>query len=529
MARLPLAVGQRAPLFPLQDTRLVIREAAEYYTHSTVNQSLCLKPTSPSSAMPTSNASLGHPGLFNSLGHNFIPLDDEQDIWSDASAQGSQECDKAIVGAISASGNHGLACDLPDTVQRPRTLTASPSVINFQDLLDDELLQTLLRNETFAKSFNRSCNYHLKQHEQSLERAYNQRLSELEQYTREWRDSTKELWLAVKEGNFPAATKRQQEFLAWSGPQQMADELGPVSLRIPMKTMVAQASTQLQELPKIPTSMPALMKRHSPNDEGMSGHPMRLPTPGLPDHDASHLSQAAGCRSSEAIQEPLQSHIPVVAMQHSPLHGSRWVDNAEGFIGPESGVGLSRGSFVLAHTVCLRNLGPDFQSYLKIPEARRMVVKVTDEEGLSTYRDINAIHSILGGLLDTDIIVDLTYANVALFGKALSYLKDRISKLWYLAKLPNAPFVDSEVRELCAFLSSQPTAKAVSMRKFLPVQPRLSSISKAEEYSNPEAWRLLIARPKHQAGHIEGAYYFDVGIERRTARLKTGKCLREPP
>lgn len=83
---------------------------------------------------------------------------------------------------------------------------------------DDQALSLLLKNETVASLLQNAFNARVVEHQQKLDQAYNQRLLELEEYTRRWRDTTKELWSAIKEGKFNPS-KEQRDILLWNGPQ----------------------------------------------------------------------------------------------------------------------------------------------------------------------------------------------------------------------------------------------------------------------------------------------------------------------
>lgn len=87
---------------------------------------------------------------------------------------------------------------------------------------DEQALEILESNPTIAEEFRRACATRLQQYQQTLDRAYNQRLAEMEQYTQEWRNSTGELWQAFRAGQFQAADMSKQSCLAWQGPQEMA-------------------------------------------------------------------------------------------------------------------------------------------------------------------------------------------------------------------------------------------------------------------------------------------------------------------
>lgn len=103
-----------------------------------------------------------------------------------------------------------------------------PPSVNLETLNDDQALELLLKNETVARLFQSACISRVEEHRQKLDHAYNQRLLELEEYTRAWRDSTKEIWAAVKKGTFKL-NDDQQDALLWRGPQEAGHGFNPES------------------------------------------------------------------------------------------------------------------------------------------------------------------------------------------------------------------------------------------------------------------------------------------------------------
>lgn len=111
----------------------------------------------------------------------------------------------------------------------------SPSA-NLDTLNDDQALALLLKNETVAGLLQEAFNTRVEEHQQKLVQAYNQRLFELEEYTRNWRDTTKELWSAVSEGTFNPSDA-QRETLGWKGPQNAAHSFNPEGLKAPQDSI----------------------------------------------------------------------------------------------------------------------------------------------------------------------------------------------------------------------------------------------------------------------------------------------------
>lgn len=93
-------------------------------------------------------------------------------------------------------------------------------------LNDDQALALLLKNETVAALLQNAFIARVEEHQQKLDQAYNQRLLELEEYTRSWRDTTKELWSAINDGKFEPNSD-QRDTLLWKGPQDDGHGFNP--------------------------------------------------------------------------------------------------------------------------------------------------------------------------------------------------------------------------------------------------------------------------------------------------------------
>lgn len=101
----------------------------------------------------------------------------------------------------------------------------SPSV-DLDALNDDQALALLLKNETVAGLLQNAFNTRVEENQQKLVRVYNQRLLELEEYTRSWRDATKEIWSALSEGTLKP-NNDQRQILLWKGPQEVGSRFDP--------------------------------------------------------------------------------------------------------------------------------------------------------------------------------------------------------------------------------------------------------------------------------------------------------------
>lgn len=314
--------------FTPRDTRLAIRSAAEYYTQAPPQPAS--HPGSPDESkrmLPTAPVPSGQAPLGPEIQNRIAPRDNE--------------VNGQVVNTTTAAGDHKRHVELTNR-----------SLIQLNDIQDDELLQILLKNDTIAARFQEACASRLEQYQQSLERAYNQRLADMEKYTRDWRDTTKELWLAVKEGKCSTVTQEQQEFLAWPGPQQMANALGPLSTgtltRSSSETMVDKASDELRE------SSPVIAGPSGPNTSNPVVDPrVELPISALPDHEASQLSEAPKLLSAKVDQHPLQPWLPFVSFSEPPSLDAQWVGDTEGYREDKAKGGLTWRSMRLAATVCV--------------------------------------------------------------------------------------------------------------------------------------------------------------------------------
>lgn len=116
-----------------------------------------------------------------------------------------------------------------DVINQPKASPPPPKPSPSADLdalNDDQALALLLKNETVAGLLQNTFNARVEEHQQKLVRAYNQRLLELEEYTRSWRVATKELWSALNEGTLES-NNDQREALLWKGPQEAGSRFDP--------------------------------------------------------------------------------------------------------------------------------------------------------------------------------------------------------------------------------------------------------------------------------------------------------------
>lgn len=509
---------------PAKHKRLVLQSAAEYYSLGSMNntasagESSSAIPTTPRTSIKSALSNIfrdrrlpQRPSPSKDHGDDYIALDNEQSSPESEDAPAVQQGE--VVPPIKPSFRQR---------KKPNYERA------LEEVQDDKLLRVLLRNETIAIRFQKACTSRLEQYQKGLESTYNDRIADLEKQFREWRGTTQELWLAIEEGTVPTITGHQRALLNWPGPQSMAQHLGQISTPtiIPSRAMAAAAITRRPESHTLThPPLPVFSNNWVPTSLSFN-HAVSRPTKlGTSQCSAAQLSGTTGSRSLGTAQVPLQLSFPVVRKKPQS-HGATWVHDTEGYEEDKAKNRLTAGSTRFIHTVGLRDLGPDFLRVLKIPEDRRTVVNLADALGTPSYRNINMIHEAISVITKSDVIINLTYENVTLLGKALCYLKDRRERLWSLAGLPNAPFVDKEILGLCAFFSSQPAAKSLSVKHIVPEGPRaLSDIAMSEMEFKSVDWRVLIARPRHVEGQVKGAEYFDVGIERRTARSKTGLYL----
>lgn len=351
-------------------------------------------------------------------------------------------------------------------------------------LSDDKVLEILLKNETVARQFKRACASRLHQYQNDLHQAYNQRLLELEHYTHQWRDTTKDLWVALQEGRIAASTQQQQDALAWQGPQKM----GTSSSFLAPSAASGMAQGELDKTGRIPT---------------VSARP---PSTAPPRPSAVPEIALLPIRASPAVS-------PLLTTQ---LSCPEWIYDLSGYLkNPVTG-DFTSGSIKFLTTICSKALGQKFRSVLNVRNSNVTVRVHTDQTG-PVYRRMDKINKIRNSVFPKDVVVDLTSANIALLGKAFCYMKDRRELLQGKLNLPMGAQSRQvgQISRLYDLFSLQPTSENLSIRSLPPKCSKARVLYHLEENPHQDPRRLLIARPKHQDGQIIGSEFFDVGRGRR--------------
>lgn len=374
--------------------------------------------------------------------------------------------------------------------------------VDLDCLSDDKILEIFLKNETVAKQFKSACASRLLQYQQELQNAYDQRLLELENYTRQWRDTTKDLWESLKEGRLAANTKQQQDALAWQGPRQMGTGFSLPLPSVASEIVDGELDGKLDKAGRV-TGISARRRSGAPS-----------PPPAVPG----------------LCLPPFQASPAVPPFLATQLRCPEWVYDLSGYLkNPLTGAYAS-GSAELLATACSEALGQNFQTLLKVPGNSQLVLRVQTGQARPVYRPLCKIGIVKKSLHSQDVVIDLNSANIALFGKAFCYMKDRRELVRHELNLPVGPQSSQggQLTRLYDFFSSQTTSQKLSVRSLPFKCPSASVLYHLEENPLYESRRLLIARPQHQDGQIFGCEVFDVGRERRTKCQEDGQYCGLP-
>lgn len=469
--------------------------------------------------------------------------------------------------------------DAVDLMWPPPYQAAVDPSVDMGNVTDERVLEILELNPTIAKQFRSACALRLQRHQQSLDMAYNQRLVEMENYTRKWRDHTWELWQTVRAGQVHPANVSQQAALTWQGPQAMAKSPGfqlpsiDAHLDEPItnsnnQTASREASAHVpgsgarlpppKARPRRPRrkAQPGQCQRRqvesSPGLAGPSSSDGPLPDAqidaNLPtvqqsqllhtqaNHSQPESSQLAPSRrvdsrlESDSLPVPGQNFLgqpdpsQTTALQRpqdQPLC-PEWTDDFEGFVKDVSGNYTSKSTQLLT-TLSSGTLGPSFASILNLSYSGILFTRFQPDLSHDGYRKFDRLSLTRNRVYPDEVVVDMSETNVLMFGKAFCYMKERRERLRYELGLARSrqSGVEEEISRMHHFFSRQHINKTLSTRRH-PGPGRFGVFSKDPVH---EARRLLIARPKHQDGQITGATYFDIGSEQPTTRTDRGECL----
>lgn len=489
-----------------------------------------------------------------------------------------------------------------------RNLTRSPPArahmdprADIRSITDERALEILDSNPTIAEEFRRACAIRLQQYQQSLDKAYNRRLAEMEEYTREWRNHTKKLWQAVRAGRFDPADMSNQSAIAWQGPQDMAKtpryKLPVMNTRVEQRVIFANGQAHINEsnayrlssAPPARTAPPVPMRirrrvsrdfrqlqqtdtRSHPSRSPQSGRShshtqtrlvssavpeqlhvsrlapsQRIPSESLVSQNAANRptnyqpesSSGPACAETEARQpghcqpasqsipdEPIlvqPDPIPNVAIQASQrqLLGHEWISDFGGYVKESSGKYSSKSNRLL-RMLSSSSLGPSFTSSLKLSYSA-ILLGVKSRSSEFEYRKFEHPFATRNIAYPSEVVIELSEANVLMFGKAFCYLKERRDLLCSLVGLTRGSRLgtNEQSHRMYLFFCQQPINRALNTMRH-PENNRSRLPRKSPVH---ETRRLLIVRPKHEDGHITGARYFDVGSEQPTRRPMKGKCL----
>ncbi|KAJ4415371.1 hypothetical protein N0V82_007366 [Gnomoniopsis sp. IMI 355080] len=468
------------------------------------------------------------------------------------------------------------------------------------NVTDQQILGILESNPTIVNQFQNACSARLQQYKQSLDNAYNQRLAEIEEYTRKWRDHTRELWQATSAGQVRPVDVSQRAALAWQGPHEMAKSaefhLPTIDTRfgepvfnentqaisgapIPyVPTPAAQSSASAA--PPAPGYRPHLRVQPShhqrrqvglsppPTGASRSSEPLKfdrllpdaqiapgihaLPnqpfqssasisrpifshsdafqtahgqsTPSQPDTSSQsalrHIasSEPALTQHFEARYDLSQPSSPQTAAPQAPqrqLLCPEWIKNFEGYVKDASGKYTSN-SHRLLTLLSTGELGPSFTSILKLSYSAILLALKSSSNGYD-YRRFDHLTMKKSRACTSEVIVELSEANVLMFGKAFCYIKERRARMRSEVGLScgRRMGVEGEVHRMYEFFSQQAINGTLNtMRQ--PKRQRRGVVSRDLVH---EPRHLLIARPKHKDGRVTGATHFDIGSEQPFTRI----------
>lgn len=353
-------------------------------------------------------------------------------------------------------------------------------------LNDDEVLRILSRNKTVAKQIQNACASRLQEYQQNLDRAYNERLQELENYTRQWRETTKELW--AQEGRLPAVNQQQQDALDWQGPQQMG-------------------ASYMAKLPPIISVIGARV----PNAEGRVSNTDARPRESVLVAIPSPLQPGLLPRIPQVDRSPALS-VP------NQLLCSEWINDLSGYKTVSGSVQLTRESIhTILHTG-FRKSGEMWESLLSkalASSSQSLIFRTSDNGGNVEFRPFKSIDKPRLNVFQTNVIIELTSSNMALFGKALRYIDARRKRVWSTAEDPRAGSKlrqarDEQIGRLCGIFSTLNTTNE-----------KLTTV----DLAGPQRLRrMLLVRPRRDDGEVTRADFFDVGSERGTTLREDGQC-----
>lgn len=370
--------------------------------------------------------------------------------------------------------------EIPDLPPSPPSGSADQAVSDFANLSDQDIFDVLLKNDTVAAKFQNACASHLQQYQQTLDQVYHQRLAELDDYTRKWREETKDLWKAVADGHLSAITPSQQNASVWQGPQHIGASSRPPFTSLPSANaaLAAQPDSGAREL-----------NRPFP-DTSVGAHRsgLQLPKSRLLCHDWSHDTNGYTFAGASAS----------------------W---------------LSNGSHTLLNDVYSGDLRTKIQCQLDAPLDVQYLVRLQLGQGGPTYRQMNRPNHYPHRIGPQDVVIDLTAANVAVLGKAFCYMRERMD-LWRSMKNASNKWdkqADKEPGSLYDFFCSQPASREVTTiclsQECIPQEQVFDLL---ESQACQSSRKLLIARPQYKDGAIVGAEFLDVGSEQRTTPQEAG-------
>lgn len=520
-----------------------------------------------------------------------------------------------------AVGHYGAAHSRDSLRMRPDACATQQSYNNLTDLMrsapararndpkacrgrdpDEQALGLLELNPIIAEEFRRACVNRLQQYQQRLDKAYNQRLNEMEDYTREWRNRTWDLWQALRAGQFNPDNMSKQSCLAWQGPQEMASSgryrLPFIEIRVRQPTFLENGQARDDEINSrvLSSAFPATiaptapqtifrevrLDHHQIHQKGTRSHPSGpsksgesrssytqhrpvcsvLPEEILVSRPASgllNLSQSDAFQNARHRAATCQPHfsggsasaeIEVRQLAHNrsvnqPSHNGtsllepdsipsgqvraplrrllalEWTSNLKGYVQDSSAQYSSKSKHLLS-ILSLSSLESSFTSSLKMSYSA-ILLGVKSNSSRFDYHRFEDLQLTRNTVHPSQVIIDLSEANVLMFGKAFCYMQQRIDHLRSLVGLTSGRILrnNQDSQRMYHFFSQQPINRALKTMRH-PENKRNGLPCRDPVH---ETRKLLIVRPEHEDGHITGAAYLDVGNEQPTVRADGGECL----
>lgn len=184
----------------------------------------------------------------------------------------------------------------------------------------------------------------------------------------------------------------------------------------------------------------------------------------------------------------------------------------------------------LIRRVISSSFGHNFPGYSLPGEVldTRVLVRVPNAQAMPIYRRLASINELKSQVNLCEVVVDLNSANIALLGKAFCYISDRIDLLRASRRgrspSSSASTIDVKKCRLYDMFSSRAAPKTLTSRGPPPQSPRSMVSHHLGTESQRKLRKLMVVRPAHKSGEINGVRRFDVGLEQEVPYQGHGEC-----